>query len=114
MTFNSFFVIVLNSYVTLIQISLQYRKKHFNFIRSRSFRKDSSDSIFDILINNNISNLTLVEDSPTGFLQARKVCFNNDIDLIFGLRLSLSCSIGDKDSIHKIIVFAKNDSGCKN
>ena len=78
-----------------------------------SSEEDSSDSIFDILVDNNISKLTLVEDSPTGFLQARKVCFNNNIDFIFGLRLCLSCSTDDKDSVHKIIVFAKNDSGCK-
>lgn len=75
--------------------------------------ENSADSIFDILADNNINDLTLVEDSPTGFLQARKVCLENKVNLVFGLRLSLECFSNDDQSNHKVIIFAKNDSGCK-
>jgi hypothetical protein len=69
------------------------------------------DSIFEILLDNSLSDLILVEDSPTGFLQARKISFDNDINLIFGLRLNITCLT--EDSNHKVIVFSKNDKGCK-
>lgn len=76
--------------------------------------KDSSqsDSIFDILIDNKIDTLVLVDDSPTGFLQARKYCSEYNINFIFGLRLSFLCE-QDEDSLHKNIVFSKSSNGCK-
>ena len=78
-------------------------------------KEEGSDSIFDILIENNLKELVLVEDAPTGFLQARKICFEEDVHLIFGLRLKLKCFEEDDSptSNHKVIVFAKNDEGCK-
>jgi DNA polymerase III alpha subunit len=74
----------------------------------------SADSIFDILIDNSLDKLVLVEDAPTGFLQARKNCLDQNIHLIFGLRFKISCESKDAPkSIHKVIIFAKNDDGCK-
>ena len=78
-------------------------------------KEEGSDSIFDILIENNLKKLVLVEDAPTGFLQARKICFEEGVHLIFGLRLKLKCFEEDDSptSNHKVIIFAKNDEGCK-
>jgi len=74
-----------------------------------------SDSIFDILIEHDLKTLVLVDDSPTGFLQARKYCIEYGINFIFGIRLNFDCnSIDDQESsLHKNIIFARNDSGCK-
>lgn len=71
------------------------------------------NSVFNISKENR---LTLVEDSLIGFLQAQKIAKELNIQLVFGLRLQ--CSHEDEiDSnsqcLHKIIVFAKNDTGCK-
>ena len=76
--------------------------------------ESSSDSIFDILIDNNLNELILVEDAPTGFLEARKNSLEQNIHLIFGLRIKISCDSNDSSkSLHKVIIFAKNDDGCK-
>ena len=60
----------------------------------------------------------LVEDSLIGFLQANKISNDLGIQLIFGLRLSVTHKISsnkqeNKLCTHKVIVFAKNDEGCK-
>ena len=75
-----------------------------------------SDSIFKLSIDAGLDKLILVDDSPTGFLEARKRSFDLNINLIFGVRLKLSSFTEpqeDDQSIHKVIVFAKNDNGCK-
>lgn len=75
---------------------------------------DGSDSIFDILIENNLQKLILIEDAPTGFLQARKISSEENIHLIFGLRFSINCDANlESKSTHKIIILARNDNGCK-
>ena len=71
-------------------------------------------SIFSIAKDQ--ENLILVEDSLIGFLQAQKTAEKLGIQLIFGLRISCSHEALKEDSkecLHKIIIFAKNDSGCK-
>lgn len=75
----------------------------------------SSDSIFEIALNNNLQEVVLVEDSLIGFFQAYKICKGLNLKFIFGLRLSMRNSEEEKDinSDHKIIVFAKNNEGCK-
>ena len=83
------------------------------------FCKDGgSDSIFSIAKENKLDQVTIVEDSLIGFLQAQKVCESLDIQLIFGLRLNVchKLSKNKKDNskcTHKVIIFAKNDDGCK-
>ena len=74
-----------------------------------------ADSIFSLLLKNNINDLVLVEDSLTGFLEARKTSFNNEINLIFGLRVSLESfeDQSEHNSKHKVVIFARNDAGCK-
>jgi hypothetical protein len=77
------------------------------------------DSIFDIAEDYSLDRIIRVEDSFMGFLQARKVCFDLNKQLIFGLRLDmcddLSKSIDPKDikCSHKVILFPKNSDGCK-
>lgn len=96
-------------------------KSHYSIGKSiltlkepQASKEESADSIFDILINNNLNKLVLVEDAPTGFLQARKICFEEDIHLMFGLRISIKCFDDDETlSNHKVIIFSKNDEGCK-
>ena len=78
--------------------------------------ESKSDSILQIAKDNNLDKLFLVEDSMTGFLEAHKACKNLNIQLIFGLRINCCNDVLDENrdkSKHKIIIFAKNDDGCK-
>ena len=82
--------------------------------------KEGSDSIFSILQEAGMKQLVLVEDSMIGFLEALKRSEELNIQLIFGLRVSMcdDASIPKKESKednceHKVIIFAKNDMGCK-
>jgi hypothetical protein len=78
--------------------------------------ESKSDSILQIAKDNNLDKLFLVEDSMTGFLEAHKACKNLNMQLIFGLRINCCNDIADENrdkSKHKIIIFAKNDGGCK-
>ena len=75
-----------------------------------------SDSILQIAKDNKLSQLVLVEDSMIGFLEAHKSCKSLGIQLIFGLRINCCNSVESENkeqSKHKIIIFAKNDKGCK-
>ena len=79
-----------------------------------STREDGPQSVFDIAAKQ--KQIVLVEDSLIGFLQAQKNAEKLGMQLIFGLRISCSHEkVVDKksDCLHKIIIFAKNDSGCK-
>jgi len=82
-------------------------------------KEGGSDSIFSIAVENNLKEVVLVEDSLTGFLQAKKNAEKLNLKLIFGLRINMreNASIDPKNetmsSAHKIIIFAKNSDGCK-
>jgi DNA polymerase III alpha subunit len=78
------------------------------------------DSIFSIIAEAKLDQLVLVEDTMIGFLEAVKRSEALGVQLIFGLRITLcgDASISKKDSKednceHKVIIFAKNDAGCK-
>ena len=101
-------------------------KSHFSIGKSiltlESPDKDKeggSDSIFSIAKENSLKEVVLVEDSLTGFLQAKKNADNLNLKLIFGLRIDMreDASIDPKEesvkTVHKIIIFAKNSKGCK-
>ena len=82
-------------------------------------KEGGSDSIFAIAEENNLKTIVLVEDSLTGFLQAKKMSEKYNINLIFGLRIDMKQN-ADEDpkeesasSTHKIIIFAKTAKGCK-
>ena len=53
-----------------------------------SEESDGPDSIITICNDNDIKTLVLVEDRMTGFIKAHNVCKDNDIQLIFGLRIT--------------------------
>jgi|TARA_B110000495_G_C22929388_1_gene543251 DNA polymerase III alpha subunit len=87
---------------------------------SETTEEGGADSIFSLMKKENMDKLILVEDTMIGFLEAVKRSEEQDVQLIFGLRVTLcgDSSIPKKDSKednceHKIIIFAKNDSGCK-
>ncbi|MDA1237336.1 MAG: hypothetical protein O3A15_00125 [Proteobacteria bacterium] len=78
-------------------------------------KEGSSDSIFEIAQEEDLKTVILVEDAPIGFLEAKNNSESLGIQLIFGLRFeisSLSKSEKGDDSIHKIIIFSKDDEGC--
>jgi DNA polymerase III alpha subunit len=76
------------------------------------YKEGGPKSVFSVA--KDLDTIVLVEDSLIGFLQAQKTAEELNKQLIFGIRLS--CSHEDnssQDCIHKIIIFAKNDNGCK-
>jgi len=99
-------------------------KSHFSIGRSiltledEEVKEDDPDSIIDIAIKNNIKNLYLVEDNMSSFLQAYTNCKNHNINLRYGLRLSINDNIEDKTEesrikTSKIIIFFKTNNGYK-
>jgi DNA polymerase III alpha subunit len=87
---------------------------------SDSTDEGGPDSIFSIITEAKLNQLVLVEDTMIGFLEAVKRSQALGVQLIFGLRITLcgDASISKKDSKednceHKVIIFAKNDAGCK-
>lgn len=77
----------------------------------------SVDKIIELSKLDSAKNLILVEDSLTGFVKAHNSCKDEGLQLIFGLRINCCNDINDEDSLqdsdHKVIIFAKNDEGCK-
>lgn len=69
--------------------------------------------IFDLALKNNFKKVYLIEDSLISFLDSHKHAKENDLQLIFGLRLKVSHDSQNPSSVHKIIVFAKDDLGCR-
>ena len=97
-------------------------KSHFSIGKSiltlddpKKVTEGGSDSIFKIAKDNGLKQLILVEDTLIGFFEAYKRSKEMGIQLIFGLRLSMRNSAlpEDEGSQHKVIIFAKDDLGCK-
>jgi len=79
-----------------------------------STKEGGASSVIQIAIENNLDKLILVEDNFHGFLESKKRCDEHNLQLVFGLRLSVCNSHqDDKNKNHKVIIFAKNDYGCK-
>lgn len=84
----------------------------------RSKSDGGPDSVFDIVNDNKLNEVVLVEDSFMGFLQAKKVCEDLSVKLIFGIRIDCVEDVSDLNEdksekcIHKIIIFPKNSHGC--
>jgi len=77
-------------------------------------KSGDSDSVIQIALDNNLKKLVLVEDNFHGFLESKKRCEEHNLQLVFGLRLNICNSHSDdKKKNHKVIIFAKNDNGCK-
>lgn len=78
-----------------------------------------ADSVFKIALSNKFNKIILVEDSLTGFLQAHKNSQSLGLQLVFGLRISICSDLNsnpkdtERKDESKIIIFAKDDDGCK-
>ena len=88
-------------------------KSHFSIGKS-ILKLSGGEGVFDIAKEAGLKKVFLVEDSLTGFLESAKLSEDTGIQLVFGLRISVC----DTDSIesgdcHKVIIFARNDDGCK-
>jgi len=86
--------------------------------RQEDSLENGPDSVISICRENEISKLCLVEDNMSGFLEAYINAEEAGIQLIFGLRLSITDDCEDKspDSLGKTckyIIFARNKSGYK-
>ncbi len=101
-------------------------KSHFSIGKSIltldneiTHKEGGADSVFTIAKENNLDKVVLVEDSLTGFLQAKKVAESHKVQMVFGLRIDMceDATINPKEeeqsSRHKIIIFSKNNKGCK-
>lgn len=103
-------------------------KSHYSIGKSiltlgdpESEKDGGPDSILKIALDNNLKEIVLVEDSLIGFSEAYKRCQSHGIKLVFGLRLSMRNESGsllkedssDENTDHKIVIFAKNNEGCK-
>ncbi len=81
-------------------------------------KPDNPSSIIEIAKRNKMKTVFLVEDSMNGFLEAFKNCEENNIKLVFGLRLNICENAEDKtkeslDKECKYVVLARNLQGYK-
>lgn len=73
------------------------------------------DSVFSIAKENNLNKIVFVEDTMAGLPKVEKYCKKNNIQFVYGLRISIRNSEKEEDasSEHKVIVFGKNTEGAK-
>lgn len=73
------------------------------------------DSIIQIARENNLPQITLVEDSMGGFMEAYKNCEESEVLLNFGIRLSFvdDATSKEPENEHKNVIFARNTQGYK-
>lgn len=95
-------------------------KSHFSIGKSilkleSGKEKGSADGIFDIAEQEKMDKVFLIEDSLTGFLESAKKAKESNLQLIFGLRISCCDFYKNEETrdCHKIVIFARNDNGCK-
>ncbi len=101
-------------------------KSHYSLSRSiltleeplNKKKEPVKNSIFHLLKENNLKDLILVEDNLTGLLEASQISEKNNINLYFGLRITIVNDATEKseESLKKeskYIIFVKNHSGYK-
>lgn len=105
--------------------SIPLFKSHYSIGKSILTLEDNEkqnpnkpSSIIEIAKRNKMDSVFLIEDSMNGFLEAFQNCKNNDIKLVFGLRLTVceDSSVKDKDSVSKeskYVILARNEQGYK-
>jgi len=72
--------------------------------------------ILDLALEAGLDEVFLVEDSMIGFLESHKTFSKAGIKLRFGVRFNMCNDVtkeNQKNSSYKIIVFARNDDGCR-
>jgi DNA polymerase-3 subunit alpha len=100
-------------------------KSHYSIGRSILTLEDEEkeenqpDSIIDIAKDNNLKEIYLVEDNMTSFLQAYTNTKKYNINLRYGLRITLTDDMKDKTEESrqkncKFVIFFKNQEGYKN
>ena len=55
------------------------------------------DSVIDICLDNKLKTFYLIEDGMTGFLEGYYNSVSNNLDMRFGLRVTLCRDMNDKD-----------------
>jgi len=101
-------------------------KSHYSIGRSILTLEDETNerktcypnSIINIAKENSLKEIFLVEDNMTSFLQAYTNCKKNNINLRYGLKITITDNIEDKsdeskNKNSKFIIFFKNDEGYK-
>lgn len=97
-------------------------KSHYSIGRSiltldnEAADQDYPDSIIDIARTKKLTELFLVEDNMTSFLEAYTNCKINNIKLRYGLRITVTDNINEKSEESRIkdskyIIFFKNKNG---
>jgi len=97
-------------------------KSHYSLGRSvltledKDQADDYPDSIIQIAKENKLKEIFLVEDNMSSFLEAYTNTKNNNIQLNYGLRISITDSINErtdesKQKTSKIVIFFKNKKG---
>lgn len=71
------------------------------------------EEIVEVCKANELKNLTLVEDNLTSFMKAFHLCEKNNLDFVYGLRITMSNENLENNSDHKTVIFAMDDNGCK-
>lgn len=99
-------------------------KSHYSIGRSILTLDEPSDtrnkpkSIIDLAMKSGLASVFLVDECMSGFLEAYKNCEKNNLQLNFGVRITVCPDMAVKDSESlqkscKYIVFAKNAQGYK-
>ena len=83
-----------------------------------SLLDEGPDSIVDLATQSSLKEVYLVDDCMSGFLQAYKNLSQENIKLIFGLRISICADMSDRSEeqikkTSKYIIFCKNVEGYK-
>ena len=107
------------SAVPLFKSHYSLGKSILTLSKAGSSEPDEPSSIIDIAKKLKISDVYLVDDSISGFLEAYKSCEDSKLNLRFGLRLTVCDDITNKtaeskEREHKVIIFAKNTSANPN
>lgn len=92
-------------------LSLEKPQKQAN--PDEKFDENGTISVFDITLRHNLKQVCIVDSSMGGFYEAYSFCKKNDIQLCYGVELTLCNDVNDHkkgsiDTESKIIVWLKN------
>lgn len=79
---------------------------------------DGTDSLLDIVKELNLKRCVIVDSTMIGFKKCHEAFKKLGVQLIFGVKFSAANNRFDELSLretshHRVIIFAKNDAGCK-
>lgn len=111
-----YFVLWYDSFMPKI---LPLFKSHYSIGKSilrndlKSYETHPDLNIFNLAKTHNLNEVTIVEDSMTGFLESLKTSEQLNINLQFGLKIFLNIDSDNSCLGSKYIIFSKNQQGCK-